>query len=96
MIALTDIYSLTEFQRKTRDCIQRLKDTGQPHVLTVNGKAEIVVQDADAYQRMLDVLDQAEALIGIRRGLDSMHRGEGKPADQALADLRRSRNRRSS
>jgi PHD/YefM family antitoxin component YafN of YafNO toxin-antitoxin module len=89
MIRLEDIYPLTDFQRKAREHIQRLKATGRPEILTVNGKAEIVIQDADSYQRMLDALERAEAAAGIRRGLDSMSRGEGIPAAQALDAIRR-------
>lgn len=49
MIDVRDIYSLSDFQRKTREHIRRLKHTGRPEVLTVNGKAELVVQAAGAY-----------------------------------------------
>ena len=94
MVALSDIYSLTDFQRKTREHVQRLKETRRPHVLTVNGKAELVVQDADAYQAMLDVVAEAEAIVGIKRGLDSMHRGEGRDAFEALQELRSRRGAR--
>ena len=76
MISTRNIHSLSDFQRKTREHIERLKRTGEPEVLTVNGRAEIVVQDAEAYQCLLDRLDRAEAIIGIREGLDSIERGE--------------------
>jgi len=42
-----------------------LKKTGQPVVLTVNGKAEIVVQDAESYQKLLEAKDRMEAIEGI-------------------------------
>ena len=87
MIQLRDIYSLTDFQRKTREHIERLKATGRPEVLTVNGRAEVVVQDAESYERLLEVVERAEAIVGIRLGLDSMHRGEGRPAGEALRSL---------
>ena len=90
MIDLNDIYSLSDFQRKTREHIERLKQTGKPTVLTVNGKAELVVQDAAAYQALLDRVDEAEAIIGIQRGLDSMDRGEGESLDEAIAKIRAS------
>lgn len=87
MIQLRDIYSLTDFQRKTREHIERLKATGRPEVLTVNGRAEVVVQDADSYERLLEVVERAEAIVGIRLGLDSMHRGEGRPVAEALRSI---------
>jgi len=66
MIAVQDIRSLTDFQRNTKSHLRRLKSTGRPEVLTVNGKAELIVQDAAAFEDMLD------AIRGIQRGLDEM------------------------
>ena len=45
-----DIRSLSDFKRNTVDLLDRLRKTGHPLVLTINGKAELVVQDAEAYQ----------------------------------------------
>ena len=89
MIDLKNIYSLSDFQRKTREHIRRLKRSGRPEVLTVNGKAELVVQDAESYQDLLDALDRAEAIAGIRQGLDSVERGEGAPAAEVMAAIRK-------
>lgn len=47
-----DIRSLTEFKRDTSRVVAHLKETGRPFVLTVNGKPEIVVMDAHAWQAM--------------------------------------------
>jgi prevent-host-death family protein len=84
-----DIDSLTHFKRNTAEFIEQLKATGDPIVLTVNGKAAIVVQDAASYQRMLELIDRAEAIVGIKKGLESMARGEGVSADQAFERLRK-------
>lgn len=67
MIHIDDIHSLTDFQRNTKAYVRKLKETGRPQVLTVNGKPEVVVQDAKAYQ---EILDQAEgrARIGAPEG----------------------------
>lgn len=87
-----DIDSLTHFKRNTTEVIEQLKATGEAMVLTVNGKAEIVVQDAASYQRMLDLIDRAEAVVGIKKGLESMAREEGIPAEEAFERLRRKHN----
>jgi len=58
MIRPQDIGSLTEFQRNTQAHLKRLKRTGRPELLTVNGKAEVVVQNASAYQRLIDALEK--------------------------------------
>ncbi len=54
MVRLDDIRSLAELQRNTRAHIERLKREGGPELLTVNGQAEVVVQDARSYQKLLD------------------------------------------
>ena len=88
MVQLTEISSLTEFRRNAAEAVKRLKKTGRPHVLTVNGRAEIVVQDVVSYQRMLDALERAEAIEGIRRGIESAERGEGRPVEEIFAEIR--------
>ena len=82
----TDIHSLTDFKRRTADYIEQIKQTGHPLVLTLNGKAELVVQDAASYQRLLDVLDQVEAIEGIRKGLKSVEDSFNE-AQKRLVDL---------
>jgi prevent-host-death family protein len=82
-----DIHPLTEFKRETSKFIKQLKETGEPVVLTINGKAELVVQDAASYQKLLEAKERIEAIAGIRRGLEEMKRGEGRPAEEVFADL---------
>jgi PHD/YefM family antitoxin component YafN of YafNO toxin-antitoxin module len=87
MIDLNDIYSLSDFQRNARAHLERLKKTGKPEVLTVHGQAKVVIQDAESYQRLLDLAANAEAIIGIQRGLAGMYAGTGEDADDAFAFL---------
>ncbi len=82
MVSVHDIHSLTDFQRHTKEHLKRLKATGRPAVLTVNGKAELIVQDAGAFESML------EAIRGIQRGLNAMNEGSGKPFRVALDEIR--------
>jgi PHD/YefM family antitoxin component YafN of YafNO toxin-antitoxin module len=84
-----DIKPLSNFKRNSVAVIGQLKRTGRPVVLTINGKAEVVVQDAKSYQHLLELIDQAEAVMGIRKGLASMERGEGVPAEQAFEKIRK-------
>jgi len=44
-----------------------------------------------AYQSILDVIDRAEAIDGIQKGLDSANRGEGETAGDVFARLRKKR-----
>jgi prevent-host-death family protein len=82
-----DIQSLSTFKRDTAKLVRQLKKTGQPVVLTVNGKAELVVQDAESYQKLLEAKDKMQAIEGIKRGLESMKRNAGKPAEKFFQEF---------
>ena len=84
------IDSLTNFKRQTSDYLRQLHTSGEPLVLTVNGKAEVVVQDAAAYQRLVNLAakaDREEAVSAIREGLADAEGGRMKPARKALQTL---------
>ena len=83
-----DIHSLIDFKRHTTEFVKQIKETGHPLVLTVNGKVELVVQDAESYQTLLEATEFVQTIKGIRRGLEQMKRGEGRPAEEVFAQLR--------
>jgi len=84
-----DIQAMTTFRRNPGKFMKQLKKTKRPLVLTVNGKAEAVVQDAEAYQRLLDIAAQADAAEGIRQGLEDLKKGRMRPAREVLEEFRR-------
>lgn len=88
MINLSDIHSLTDFQRNAKTYAQQIKETKNPLVLTVHGKAELVVQDAETFEALMARLERAEAAAAIRESIEEFNRGEGQPARQALEKLR--------
>jgi prevent-host-death family protein len=75
----TDIQSLTTFRRCSGDFMRHLRKSKRPMVLTVKGKAAAVVQDAEAYQRLLDIAARADAGEGIRQGLEDAKKGKTRP-----------------
>jgi prevent-host-death family protein len=83
----TDIQSLTTFRRSSGDFMKQLKKSKRPMVLTVNGKAAAVVQDAEAYQRLLDIAARADANEGIRQGLEDARNGRMQPLREFLAEF---------
>ncbi|MFN0104152.1 MAG: type II toxin-antitoxin system prevent-host-death family antitoxin [Bryobacteraceae bacterium] len=88
MIDLREVRSVTEFQRNIKDYVDRLRESKSPIVLTVNGRAELVVQDAASYQELLNRLEQAETVAAIRRGMEQAERGEGIAFEEAEKRLR--------
>jgi prevent-host-death family protein len=84
-----DIQSLTNFRRKSAQFLKQLKKSKRPVVLTVNGRAEAVVQDAAAYQRLLDIAARADVHEAIRQGLDDITHGRTRPAREVFNEMRR-------
>ena len=82
-----DIHPLTDFKRNSSEFLSQMKATGQPLVLTINGKAELVVQDAKSYQRLLEAAERLETIEAVKEGLASMRRGEGRPTDEVFDQL---------
>jgi PHD/YefM family antitoxin component YafN of YafNO toxin-antitoxin module len=83
-----DIHPLTDFLRNHREAIERLRTSGRPEVLTVHGKAALVVQDAEAYEHVLQLAMDMDMYIGVREGLDEIERGEGISLDEFTRRLR--------
>jgi len=87
MINIEDIHSLTDFTRNTKAYAKRLKKTKRPAILTVNGKAEFVVQEASAYQESMLSMD-TEDLVKLRRSIDNTKAGRvlnfDKSADKIM------------
>ena len=74
---LNSIHSLSEFQRNTKGLIRKL----------MNGQAEVVIQSAEAYQKLLDDQQLLETIRGISRGLEQANRGAGRPMRALLEEL---------
>ena len=84
----SDIDSLSNFKRNTPEFLRQLKETGQPVVLTINGKAELVVQDTASYQRLIELAGRAERMDALEASLDDMKAGRIAPAADVLAEMR--------
>jgi PHD/YefM family antitoxin component YafN of YafNO toxin-antitoxin module len=85
---LKDIRSVTDFQRNAKTHVARLKRTKAPMLLTVNGSASVVVQDAATYQRLLDRVDELEYerefVAAVNEGLREVTEGKVYPAREVM------------
>ncbi len=95
MLDIRHIQPLTDFLRNHKVHIARLKETRTPEVLTVNGKAEIIILDVESYQELTESyqylqqrLQHVEILAAIREGLASAERGELKDAEQVFVEMK--------
>ena len=86
-----DIRSLSDFKRNTSEFLNQMRGSGHPVVLTINGRAELVVQDANSYQKLLDRVDELEALEGIQRGVADVKAGRVTPLNKFEREFRKKR-----
>jgi len=93
---VSGIDSLTNFKRDTSAALEKLKQSGEPLVLTVNGKAELVVQDAASYQELLALAERAEMLDFLRKSQADIDAGRTVPARKAVEKIAKKHAQKSS
>lgn len=84
MFTMDSIHPVSDFSRKPAEYIKRLKETGRPEILTVNGKAELVIQSAKAYEEMVELLGTLEKIARAAKAHDE---GKGIPVDTFFRDF---------
>lgn len=87
MKAESEKLSFTELKRRGAEIFGHLRETGQPLQITVKGQGSFVILTAEPYEKRFEDWDRAQAIEGIRRGLESMRAGKGLPADEVFAAL---------
>lgn len=83
-----DVRSLSDFQRNVKAHARRLKKSGRPELLTVNGRGTLVVQDAAAYRQMVEELERRHLVEAVRVGLEQMEAGKGIPLEEVTRRIR--------
>ena len=89
MIQPSDIHTLTEFKRDSSAVLERLESSRRPQVLTVDGRARVVLLGVEAFEGLMALVDRAETLEGIRQGLEDEKAGRTVPLEQAMAEIRK-------
>lgn len=99
---ILDELPLSDFVQRPEAHARSLRESGAPEILTLNGAAELVVQSAPAYEALMHRIDELEAALGlvdsdqepesfadVLEAVAEMERGEGSPASESLARLRK-------
>ena len=88
MVKISNIKPLTDFVRNSKAHIQHLRETESPEILTVNGEAAVVIQDAAAYERMAALAEQARQDGRLQSALSYFREGgKGIKADEVFGKL---------
>ena len=82
-----EIDSLSNFKQNTPEFLHKLKESGHPVFLTIDGKAELVVQDTDSYRKLIERVERAEWIEAVRTSIEEMRAGKGIPAEEVLAEM---------
>jgi prevent-host-death family protein len=94
MVKPSDIHTLTQFKRNSSELILRLEESGRPQVLTVDGRAKVVMLGVEAFERLTELAERAGAIAGIKSGLRDVQAGRTMPLGTFERDLRKRRRAR--
>jgi prevent-host-death family protein len=82
----TSIEPITVLKTKSAELVRRTRRSGEPIIITQNGRAAAVLQDVETFER------QRRALLLLRflaEGQRQLNQGRGVTADRAARRLRR-------
>ncbi len=88
MDIIGDRQPMAIFRDNTDAFIDHVRLTRRPLTLTVDGRPAAVLQDADAYQNLLDLAAEASGPEGIRQGLEDLEAGRTRPASEVFDAFR--------
>jgi len=84
---ISEIESLASFTSDPERFPERLRRRGEPVLLTQQGEAGVVVQDAASYQRFLERVDRLETIAAVKESLQDVAARRTRPMREALAEL---------
>ena len=55
--------------------------------MTINGNAELIVQDAGSYQKILELTEKLETIEALKSAIEEMKVDKGELAETVFADF---------
>lgn len=84
-----DIQSVTDFKQNTAKFIKQVQETKEPLILTVNGKAAVVIQDADSFENRESSNEYLETVRDLQLAVADLDNAKNWPtATDVLSDIR--------
>ena len=90
MLDTREIYSLSDFVRNPKAHVARLKETRTPEVLTVNGRAEVVLLDTETYENLMERLQNANEIAAIRTHMAEARKNAPPQEEVSEEEIKRS------
>lgn len=72
----------------TAQYVDRMEREGRPITLRVDDRPALTINDERAYQMLWELVDRIETIEAVREGLRQMERGEGRPLEEVVEDIR--------
>ena len=66
MLDTRQTHAMSDFLEDPERYVARLKETRVPQILTVNGRAEVVLLDTETYEALTERLQSMEAITSLR------------------------------
>jgi PHD/YefM family antitoxin component YafN of YafNO toxin-antitoxin module len=88
-VHVSDSESFANFAGDPTRYLERMRKSGEPMLLTLEGQTAVVVQDAASYQRFLERVDRLEAIAAIKAGVQDIAAGRTVPVRQAFEEMTR-------
>ncbi len=90
MKIMRDIQTVSQFKQNASKLVKQIQQTKQPIILTVNGKAAVVLQDVESYQAMAARREYDLTVAAIKEALtDFDDRENWSTHDEVFAELRK-------
>jgi hypothetical protein len=87
MIGQMETHTIDEFVKNPQEYLKRLRETGEPEILSVDKNCSAVILDYDAYCKIRESLEQADLIASIGEGVESIRKGEGTPIEDFHATI---------
>jgi PHD/YefM family antitoxin component YafN of YafNO toxin-antitoxin module len=88
MVSTEHTQSLSDFRQKASETLDRLEQTGEAEILTVNGQARAVILSPAAYDAMHREILLTRDVAAIERARQEFNEGKGRDVREAFAEIR--------
>lgn len=88
MLTTEHTQSLTDFRQKATETLDRLAQTGEAEIITVNGEARAVLVAPSVYDAMNREAQATRDVAMIRRAMRELEEGQGEEAGVFFDGLR--------
>jgi len=79
-----DIKSVTDLKKKTNEIFRQIHQTGRPVIITVNGRPDAVLIDAEIFEKKLKALNLGSLLAEAESDISS---GKIRPVEEFLEEF---------